>query len=342
MFFHVLILFVFFSEEKLSVFSSFLLIFVFLLIFSVPFLLLLFLNTKKTTFLHCFIFHFDHFFDLAFCVHLFSLSLFLFVFNISFFCLFFRFYVLFTLTPTRALAKKLGLRFLDMADGGMNVDVADGGTNENDWWWQLTAFNKRLQLSRCVSSFSFNMWQTVHYKDIDICTLTPSLPCRCLPCCLFFSPSACPQTDTAQLYNTHPDSCTHMDRTGLWVSFCLCENKSNSHCHPDNIHGSGAASPLRLPTLRYCERLWPPNLWMQSCSRTWEAWASRRRLMETMQSTKTFDSASEYTWASSVLFLTRWWTDAKTSEIRSPWQPWERWAMHIWSAACRCIVHWPW
>ena len=31
---------------------------------------------------------------------------------------------------TRALAKKLGLRFLDMA--GSNVDMADGGTNEKD------------------------------------------------------------------------------------------------------------------------------------------------------------------------------------------------------------------
>ena len=42
---------------------------------------------------------------------------------------------------TRALAKKLGLRFLDvadgctnvdMADGCTNVDMADGGTNGND------------------------------------------------------------------------------------------------------------------------------------------------------------------------------------------------------------------
>ena len=33
---------------------------------------------------------------------------------------------------TIALTKKLGLRFLDMADGGTNVDVADGGTNEKD------------------------------------------------------------------------------------------------------------------------------------------------------------------------------------------------------------------
>ena len=42
---------------------------------------------------------------------------------------------------TRALAKKMGLRFLDMPDGGMNVD--------------MTASNKRLKLSRGVSSFSF-------------------------------------------------------------------------------------------------------------------------------------------------------------------------------------------
>ena len=33
---------------------------------------------------------------------------------------------------TRALAKKLGQRFLDMADGGTNVDMAGDGTNGND------------------------------------------------------------------------------------------------------------------------------------------------------------------------------------------------------------------
>ena len=32
----------------------------------------------------------------------------------------------------RALAKELGLRFLDMAGGGTNVDMDDGGTNGND------------------------------------------------------------------------------------------------------------------------------------------------------------------------------------------------------------------
>ena len=94
------------------------------------------------------------------------------------------------------------------------LDMADGGTNGNDRWWQLTAFNKRLQLSRCVSSFSFNMWQIVHYLDTNTVS---SLPLSSL---LFvFSSSACPQTDTAQLYNTHPDSCTHMDRTGLEFHF---------------------------------------------------------------------------------------------------------------------------
>ena len=67
-----------------------------------------------------------------------------------------------------------------------------------------------------------NKTKIVHYIDSDICTPTPSLPCRCVPCCLFFFSSAYPQTDTAQLYNTHPDSCTHMDRTGPRVSFCLC------------------------------------------------------------------------------------------------------------------------
>ena len=119
---------------------------------------------------------------------------------------------------TRAFAKKLGLRFLDMA-GGTNVGAADGGTNEKD----------SLQLSRGVSSCGFNMWQIVHYTEIDISTLTHSLPCCFLLCCLFFfSSSAYPQTDTALLYKTHPDSCTHMDRTGFefnlsFVSFAKQE-----------------------------------------------------------------------------------------------------------------------
>ena len=33
---------------------------------------------------------------------------------------------------TRALAKKLGLSFLNMADDGTTVDMADGGKNEKD------------------------------------------------------------------------------------------------------------------------------------------------------------------------------------------------------------------
>ena len=112
----------------------------------------------------------------------------------------------------RALAKKLGLRFLD---------VADDGTNGNDRWWQLSAFNKRLQLSRGVSSFSFQMWHIEHYLDIDICTLTPSLPCRCLPCCLFFFFS--------------------LSTNSTWIeqalSFILSlrKHERSSHCHLDNI-----------------------------------------------------------------------------------------------------------
>ena len=56
----------------------------------------------------------------------------------------------------------------------------------------------------------------------------------------FFSSSACPLTDTAQLYNTHPDSCTHKDRTGLEfnLSFVSLQNKNSSHCHLDVMQKS--------------------------------------------------------------------------------------------------------
>ena len=49
--------------------------------------------------------------------------------------------------------------------------------------------------------------------------------------------SSCPQTDTAQLYNTHPDSCTHMDRTGFEFNLfsMFLKNKNSSHCHLDII-----------------------------------------------------------------------------------------------------------
>ena len=190
------------------------------------------------------------------------------------------------------------------------------------------------------------MWQIVHYIDIDICTLTQSLPCRCLPCCLFsFSSSAYPQTDTAQLYNTHPDSCTHMDRTRLEFHFVFAKTRT---IHTVILTTFMVVEPvlcgfwfIETSDLRRrygnCERLWPPepNLWMQKD-------LSRRRSMETMQSTKTFDSASEYTWASSALFLTRWWTEAKSIAFRSPWQPWALGEAHTWSVACKCIMHWPW
>ena len=77
-----------------------------------------------------------------------------------------------------------------------------------------------------VSSFSFNMWQIVHYIDIDILytNTVSSLPLSSL--FLGFSSSACPQTDTAQLYNTHPDSCTHMDRTGLEFHFVFAKTRT--------------------------------------------------------------------------------------------------------------------
>ena len=61
-------------------------------------------------------------------------------------------------------------------------------------------------------------------KHIEI----SSLPLSSL---LFFS-SAYPQTDTALLQNTHPDSRTHMDRTGFEFTLSL-QNKNSSHRHLD-------------------------------------------------------------------------------------------------------------
>ena len=61
--------------------------------------------------------------------------------------------------------------------------------------------------------------------DIDICTLTQSLPCCCLPCCLFFSSSAYLETDTAQLYNTHPDSCIEQALSSICL-LCLCKTRT--------------------------------------------------------------------------------------------------------------------
>ena len=85
-------------------------------------------------------------------------------------------------------------------------------------------------LGLAESSFSFNMRQIVHYIDIDICTLTQSLPCRWSSLLfVFFSYSAYPQTNTAQLYKTHLDSCTHMDRTGLEFHFVFAKQEQLVH-----------------------------------------------------------------------------------------------------------------
>ena len=78
-----------------------------------------------------------------------------------------------------------------------------------------------------------------------------------------------------------------MDRTGLEFHFVFAKTRTVHNCHLDNIHGSGA-SPLRLPVnsrpsihdaTGFVNGSCPPepNLWMQSCLRTREARASRRR-----------------------------------------------------------------
>ena len=74
-----------------------------------------------------------------------------------------------------------------------------------------------------VSSFSFNMWQIVHCIDIDICTLTQPLPCRCLPCCFSLQ----------FIHRQTQISCTILilTRARTWIeqalsSFCLCETRT--------------------------------------------------------------------------------------------------------------------
>ena len=106
------------------------------------------------------------------------------------------------------------------------------------------------------------MCQIAHYIDIDICTLTQSLPCCCLLRCLFFSFSACPQTDTAQFYNTHLDSCTQVDRTGLEFHFVFAKTrtvhtvniqiKKKSNFLTKSKQGIGCNSELLLLLLFFC------------------------------------------------------------------------------------------
>ena len=124
------------------------------------------------------------------------------------------------------------------------------------------------------------------------CTLTPSLPCRCLPCCLFFSSSAYPQTDTAQLYNTHPGSCTHMDRTGLEfnLSFVSLQNKNSSQCHLDIIQFFVVSYKLEvnLKTTLYIKKLqfmiwWQVKLYsIKQCERSKLSWVMLRNFWEHM------------------------------------------------------------
>ena len=110
--------------------------------------------------------------------------------------------------------------------------------------WECLCVHRKQGLFLSVSSFNFNMWQIVHHIDIDFCTLTLSLSCRCLPCCFILLQHIHRQTQL---------SCTTLilTRARTWIeqalSFILSlRNKNGSHCHLDIIHGSGA-SPLRPP-----------------------------------------------------------------------------------------------
>ena len=145
---------------------------------------------------------------------------------------------------TRAVAKKLGLHFLDMAGWLMVVYERESPMMTTGQLLTSVCSWAEVQVLSVLTC-----GQIVHYIDIDICTLTQSLPCCCLPC--FFSSSAYPQTDTAQLYNTHPDVRTHMDRTGLEFNLSFCVFATQEQFTLSSwYHTWWRTSPSRLPVYR--------------------------------------------------------------------------------------------
>ena len=125
--------------------------------------------------------------------------------------------------------------------------------------WKSYIRPKKLDVQEtniCLTQFN-GICEFSQFKHVTDCTLHrhchlySKTVSSLLLSSLFFFSSAYPQTDTAQLHNTHLDSCTHMDRTALEfnLSFVSLQNNNSSHCHLDIIHGSGA-SLLRLPVCR--------------------------------------------------------------------------------------------
>ena len=109
----------------------------------------------------------------------------------------------------KSSCEEIGLRFQDMADGGTNEDR----------WWQLTAFNKRLQLSRGVSSFSFNMWHL--YTNTVSSLLLSSL----LSVFFFLSLSTDRYSSVVQ-YSSWLVHARGSNRPWAQFVFCLCKTRT--------------------------------------------------------------------------------------------------------------------
>ena len=208
-----------------------------------------------------------------------------------------------------------------------------------------------VMVESLCSSFSFNMWQIVHYIDIDICTLTQSLPCWCPLCCLFFSSSAYLQTGHSSVVQ-HSSGLVHAHGSNRpWVQFVFSVFAKRT-VHTVILISYMVAEPVLwgLPVYRNHRST-------KTLRELWTVMAARTESLdaELLKDLRGLGKRPSFRWKRcrvprlsiqlqntheprQFLFLTSWWTDAKSSGIRSPWKQWQLWEKHTWSVACRCIV----
>ena len=167
-----------------------------------------------------------------------------------------------------------------------------GNTFFPNWWILALCLS---EFGRCVSSFSFSMWQIVHYIDIDICTLTQfsSLPLSSLVVCFFFfSLSSDGRSSVVQ----HPPWLVHaLGSNRPWFSCCLCETRTvrtvilTSYMVAEPVLWDCRfikkktqiyedATVLWTITERHGERTFLDLRWqMPSVTQWWRLWRVRRR-----------------------------------------------------------------
>ena len=170
-----------------------------------------------------------------------------------------------------------------------------------------------------------------------------SLPLSSL---LFFSSSAYPQTDTAQLYNTHPDSCTHMDRTCLEfnLSSVSLQNKNCSHCHLDVIRSQSSETAGLLKPQIYEDAT---GLWTVMAAGTESLDAELLKDLRGLGKPPSFDgNDAEYQdfrfsfrIHMSLVGAVSQALMVKCEIERNPIFLAAVRSIHTWSVACRCTVH---